>query len=100
MADRRIRNHRFKITLAPGEQAAIDHAEQCEKDEERLQFVRGPREDDNYPKEAVSSHFQQNSGKKNTDRAGRLDMGEREPAVERENGHLDAEADQEAEERP
>ena len=99
VTDRRIGDEPFQILLNERNQGPIDDSK-CPQGKKpgSSQGGRIGQHRQGEPQEAVDADLQQHPGKVDTATGGRLDMGQRQPGVQRENRHLDRKADHEGQE--
>jgi hypothetical protein len=99
VGDRGIGDHRLQVALLPGQHAAVDQADQGQRHQQALQRLGGVGQHPDGADQAVGTHLEQDAGQQDRHRAGRFDVRQRQPAVQREDRHLHAEADQQAKEQ-
>jgi hypothetical protein len=95
--DRGVGDHRFQVGLPPGQNGTVKQADQGQQRQPVLQRLHRRRQGRGGANQAVGAHLQQNPREQDGNRTRRLDVGERQPAMQRHDRHLDAEAQQQAE---
>ena len=93
---RGVGDHALEIGLAPGEDAAIDQRNESQRRQPVLHCQHGAGQCFAGTNQAVAAHLEQHAGEQNGDRARRFDVSQRQPAMQREDRHLDTEADEQA----
>ena len=95
MADRPVGEQLLEVGLAHRDERAVDDADDADQADPPRQFVRRPRADrEGDADEAVAAELQQHAGQDHADRRRRLDVRVRQPRVQRDDRHLDREADE------
>ena len=96
VADRGVRDQLLVISLRHRAQRPVhdvDRAHDAQKDPR--QFMAGRRQNPEiHPQDSVSAHLEQHAGQDHADCGGCLDVGVRQPGMEREGRNLDREADE------
>ncbi len=95
VADRAVGDQLLEVGLGHRREGAVDDIDDPEQRHPQGQLLRRPRTyrigdaDD-----AVGAELEEDAGQDHADRRRRLDVGVRQPGVEREDRHLDGEADE------
>ena len=101
--DGRVRDELLHVRLHHRDERAVDDADEREADDGGLDPARLRRCREDRKREAeetVRPHLQEDAGEDHGAGGGRLDVGVRQPRVEREHRDLDREADEEGPEEP
>ena len=102
MADAAVGDQLLDVVLGLGAEAAVDDADDRQGADQRHADadagVGGQRQAQ--PQEAVGAHLEQHAGQEHAAGRRRLDVGQRQPGVHREQRHLDREAGHHGQEDP
>ena len=98
---RGVRNQLLHVALHQRHQRAVDDADDGQHHDRHDELTRGVRKNrQRETDETVSPHLQEDRRQDHGTRCRRFGMRVGQPGVEREHGHLDGEAEEEAEEDP
>ena len=99
VADRAVGDQLLEVGLGHGREGAVDDVDDAEQRHAPGQDLGGPGTDRvGDAEDAVAAHLQQHAGQDHADRRRRFDVGIGQPGVEREDRHLDGEADEQEQE--
>ncbi len=101
VGDGRISHQFLHVGLDQGYEADVDDGYQRQGYHESRQLVRGVRRDrQREAQEAVGAQLQHDRGQHHRAAGGRLDVGVRQPGVDRPHRHLDGKGNEESKENP
>ena len=97
VSNRAVGHHALHVALGNRRQGSVEHRDRCPAGQPGSSHLPGIGEQAKAEaKQAIGAQLEQHAGQKNRHWCGSLGVGIRQPGVEREEGNLDAEADQQS----